>query len=59
MAEEMAKEKNKALFPGQSIFRRELMDIEELEADFFEIVLMQEIGGKTACGERAGTCLKT
>lgn len=49
MAVEMAKGKSKDLFSGQLIFRRELMEVEELEIDFLGMIHVQVQEGKTGC----------
>ena len=49
MAVEMAKGKSKDLFSGQSIFRRELTEVEELDIDFLGMIHMQVPEGKTGC----------
>ena len=58
MAVEMTKDKSKDLSSGQSIFRRELMEVEESEIDFLEITHVPVAEGKTMVRVRLGPVLQ-
>lgn len=53
VAVEVAKDKSKDLCSGQSIFRRELMEAEELE---IEITHRRVAEGETVVEGQTGTC---
>lgn len=53
VAVEMAKDKSKDLCSGQSVFRRELMEAEELE---IEITHRRVAEGETVVEGQTGTC---
>lgn len=56
MAVEMTKDKSKDLSSGQSVFRRELMEVEESEIDFLESTHVQVAEGKTVVEGQTGPC---
>ena len=52
----MTKDKSKDLSSGQSIFRRELMEVKESEIDFLEITHVPVAEGKTVVEGQTGPC---